>query len=625
MIMEMIRAGVAAVAVFLLPGYALLVVSGKRRTVGVVWMLSAAGGLSIAVVPFLLYVATYIGLRLTPTTVAVILLAAGLVCVWDWWERWRHSGRLKFDAVTFLLAVIFLLSLFARLWMVRGLSYPLWTDSYHHTLITQLISDSGFLPDSYEPYAPIDRFTYHFGFHALAAWFHWLSGIPVPRSVVLVGQIVNALAVPTGYLLTWRLFRSREAGLVSALVIGLISHLPALFVNWGRYPQLSGQVLLPVLMVLTLDADEPGATARDWVLTGLVTAGLFLVHTRIFLFYLIFAGLFWGGKLAAAVRRRDAGHVKRMLRTVGVMAGVAAVVSAPWLWRFWRGFGSFVAQEVSHGYNAERDGEYFAWNTRYLFDYGIRRWLLALAAAGGAWGLFALDWGVILILAWVGGVFLLANCYLVGLTPLWSNLISVKQVYLPSAVLIGYLASRLLSLIAAKKSAFPRLYRVLPLLASLGVVLAGVVGLFYTVDLVEPQNGFVRPADLKAMEWIQDNIPQDGLFYICVHFWTPVVAHGLDAGYWIPLLARRETILPPEVYGSDGTAEYIAFINRRAHDLLAAETPARLWEKLREYHVSYVYIGVRKTPLKPETFEGSPDKFRLLYSDGGVKIFQVLP
>jgi len=623
---QLVIIAVVGTALFLFPGYALLVIFRDRLEFDFVEMLCAASGLSIAVVPLVLYGSSLLDVRLVPSIVVLVLLIAGGISTWDWQQRfarWRKQGTRRIDGWHIALGIVFLATLAARLWMVRGIVYPLWTDSYHHTMITQIIADTGIVPSSYQPYAPIEQFTYHFGFHTLAAWFHWLSGYAVPRSVVLVGQIINALVVPTTYLLTARLFHSRRAGVVSALVVGLLSQMPTLYVNWGRYPQLSGQILLPVLLVLTLDAlDLRAAHVRRWLLVGLGAAGLFLVHNRIFLFFGMFAAWLFVFKLAEAWGKPD--QVKRLLIASIVMAATMLIVDASWLWRFFSGFGANVAREVVGGYKPQRYGEYFTFQLQDLFSYGMWQGWLLVSAIGALIGMLKKDSGVLLIVLWIASLFIAANLHLVGVTPFFSSLIVITWIYLPLVALIGYLADHLIALVTPFLARHPQPSNISRQIAVAAFAILCLGGVIYTAGLIEPENGFVRPADLAAMQWIQENVPQDALFHIKTHFWTPAVAHGLDAGYWIPLLTRRQTTIPPEVYASDGSLEQFNLINQRARELVQVSTPEQLWRVLTKYKVTHIYIGSRPTDLRPDFFQADPIHFRSIYQKDGVWIFLVV-
>jgi hypothetical protein len=153
--------------------------------------------------------------------------------------------------------------------VVEGVNYPPGGDGYHHTLISQIIHDTGLIPQSYRPYAPLDRFTYHFGFHSLVAAWVWLTQLPVPRSTVLVSQIINALTVPTLYIFTKTLTGRKEAGLFAAMVAGLVTVMPAYYVNWSRNTQLTANVMLPVVLVaLTQVLEAQAAVRRRWCVSG---------------------------------------------------------------------------------------------------------------------------------------------------------------------------------------------------------------------------------------------------------------------------------------------------------------------------------------------------------------------
>ena len=620
---------VLSVALFVLPGYAFLTVFRKSLHFDIGEMICASAGVSLAVVPLIVYITTYLGVLLTRESVMMMLFIAAGVSIWDWGQRflnWRREKELNLNQTYVYLGVIFLLVLASRLWMVQGIDFPLWTDSYHHTMITQLIIDQGGVPSSYEPYAPISRFTYHFGFHTVAAWFHWLTGEPTPRSVVLAGQIINALVVPTIYLLAGRLFRNPVSGLIAALIVGLFSHMPVIFVNWGRYTQLCGQIVLPVLMILTIEALDLSKTrVSHWLLVGILGAGLFLIHIRVFLFFGIFAALLFGGKLVQAWPQPA--QLKRLLVGSLTIGMTILVIDAPWIWRFYQGFGQKVVQVVSEGYQPTTQAAYLALDWRDLFRYGMRPEWYLIAGIGAIWGISKKEPYVWLLLAWTLALFGAANLHILGVTPLLSNTIVIICLYLPIASLAGYFFGQLLAKFSSLLSRLSAgTIRKLQAVATLIILIVMVVAAIYLTRLIAPENGFVQPADLNAMAWIEQNLPRDNvLFDIKTHFWTPEVAHGLDGGYWIPLLTGRQTIMPPQVYNSDGTPEYADFINQRARALtLANNTPEQLWQAIIKYDVTHIYIGSRKTDWGPEIFLTYPAHFDPIYSKDGVWIFKVI-
>jgi hypothetical protein len=281
-----------------------------------------------------------------------------------------------------------------------------------------------------------------------------------------------------------------------------------------------------------------------------------------------------------------------------------------------------VAQELAGGYQVERYASYFRWRVQDLVEFGMPLGLLLLAAAGAVLGILKRNRNVLLLVVWMLALFAAANTHRIGITPLFSNLVASIILYLPLASLVGYLVAHMAKWSAIIASGHPPLQRLLRWGTATGLVLVGLAGVPYTTKLIEPSASFVRPADLDAMEWIEQHVPQDVLFHIGTHFWTPLLAHGIDAGYWIPYLAHRETTIPVETYVTDGSTEFMELVNRRARDLLAASTPEMLWQVMRQYNVTHLYLGSRPTNLNPEFFLEDPARFRPLYSANGVWIFE---
>jgi len=609
----------------LAPGYAMLL--PFRRSLPGDWLkvICLSAGLSLASAPLLLYIASSLGFALSTSFVAGWLALTAAIASADTilrFRRWVGDRARRLDLALLLLGLIFVATLAARMAAVRGLAFPLWTDSLHHTLITQIISETGRLPSSYLPYAPIDSFTYHFGFHTLSAWYHLLTGTPVPRSVVVVGQAVNALAVLTTYALALRLTGRRSGALAAALIVGLLSQMPAQFVNWGRYPQLQGQVLLPVVILLTMDSLERQRPNRLWLLAGLAAAGLFLTHNRMFLFYGAFAAIYLAWRMIAA--RKDRRALVRLVMLAFAIAGVFFLVDWLWLVRFFGGFGGRVALGVVGGYSLSKAGAYFVFTPIDLFRYGMWPIYWALAAIGAVLAAVRQGWKPHLLILWFLSLFAVANVHRLGIEPFFSNLIVIMFLYLPISLLAGYLTGEFAQWIQAALVHRPRLRLATYWAGGALAVSMAAVGAQYTIGITAPDNGFVRPADLQAMAWIRQNTPPQALFHSETYFWTPVLSHGLDAGYWIPLLTSRQATVPIETYAGDGTPAQIDLINQRARDLVDASSAPALGQRLAQYGVDYYYVGARRTDFDPGPFLGDTAHFKLVYEKDGVWIFAVV-
>ena len=88
-----------------------------------------------------------------------------------------------------------------------------------------------------------------------------------------------------------------HGGAGSAVVVGYLSGTPTQYVNWGRYTQLAGQVLLPFALVWFMrlvEAPPAGwrANGPRLALAAIGAAGLGLTHYRILIFYALFVPVY---------------------------------------------------------------------------------------------------------------------------------------------------------------------------------------------------------------------------------------------------------------------------------------------------------------------------------------------
>ncbi len=198
--------------------------------------------------------------------------------------------------------------------MVRDLAVPAWVDSVHHATISRLIVEQGAYPSSYEPYVQVSTASYHAGYHALVAFFHWLSGLEIDQAMLLLGQVLNACTVLAVYTLGVSITKNRQVGLFAAFISAFLTPMPNFYTSWGRYTQLTGLLILPIsaaLLIRLLDGWAFGSSKdasrvqqsnslnlrfvetkllnRTKIesgvllacLAGFTAAGLFMVHYRV--------------------------------------------------------------------------------------------------------------------------------------------------------------------------------------------------------------------------------------------------------------------------------------------------------------------------------------------------------
>jgi len=649
--------GILAVGFFLfiLPGWGLFSLLWPGWG-GIKWPEKSglSAGLSLALYPLLLLWTDIIGLHLGAIYAWLPPLAGLGIILWRNRKRlsvrtFPRANALMFPWADVAFIGIVALIVLTRFWAIRSLDVPMWGDSYQHTMIAQLLVDHGGLFNIWQPYAELQTLTYHFGFHTAVAAFHWVSGLDMPQAVLWTGQILNVLAVIALYPLATRVGGNRWVGVGAVLVAGLLSPMPMYYVNWGRYTQLAGQVILPGAIYLawaTLEAarrtiESPVLAGSNWsklrrripfdagrmALMWIVLGGLALTHYRV----LIFALLFFAAFFVLRVRRETWRALLARTFWIGIGAGLLFL---PWFIHTFAGkimliFGTQLSTPVAavstwaQEYNAIGDlSSYLPAPFWLLFPVSI------------IWGLWRREKGVALISLWSFLILLAAN-------PQWlrlpgegalSNFAVFIAAYIPVSVLAGYLLGQVTSYKLKVESARKSLALVLLVF----ILIVGVWGARERLsDLQVMTSALATRPDIRAAEWIQENTPQDARFLVNSFFaYNDSVIVGSDGGWWLPLLAQRQTILPPLTYASERgpRPDYLLWVNTLTTEIQnKGFAHPDVLALLRARGVTYVYVGQRQGRvnyggpyvLEPEQLLANPN-FRPVYHQDRVWVFEIV-
>ena len=531
-----------------------------------------------------------------------------------------------------LIFILIILLVFAvRFWMIRGLEAPMWGDSYQHTMVTQLLVDNGGLFDSWEPYTELVTFTYHFGFHTAAALLHWITNLPMIDAVLWTGQILNGLAVLALYPLSTKIGKSPWAGVVTVLIAGLLTSMPNFYVNWGRYTQLAGQVILPTSVYLAwVMFERQNVGWRLHILNWIALGGLALTHYRVLIIGVLFLPAYWLIHIWRRGLRAAFGHIIWL----GIGAGV---LFAPWFINVFGGkilntlfvqlsTSASAVPVVTQNYNAIGD------LSRYLPD---TIWLVLPFFIG--WGLWKRNPGVGLITLWWLLILLAANPGWLGLpgAGVLSNFAVFIAAYIPASILIGAVLGDLMERLYELRTIHypPRTTRHALLITYFVLLIAVLIwGVRQRLrDLNVDRHMFVTRPDVSAGAWIQENTPQEARFLVN-SFFDPGGAAivGSDGGWWLPLLFGRTTTLPPLTYVAEEgpRPDYREWVNALIAAILAdgVDHPDVL-RLLKNRGVTHVYIGQRQgrvgfagPVLEPEQLLASPH-FTPVYHQDNVWVF----
>lgn len=648
--------------------------SGRLELIG----LALRGSfLSIAFWPLLLLYASLAGLRFTPAFVWGVLLICALYLAYrvaQTINRPAPTGstsmlapRLRLFrprvprlgwAINFLaLGGMTALALAFRLGDAQGLVVPMFGDSLHHTMITTIIMSTGQVPTGYAPFVPVDTFTYHFGFHTLAATFGLLSGSSAPYSVLLIGQALIVMAVPGAYILNRQLFNTRLAGLGAALLTGFVSLMPNYYINWGRYTQLAGQVLLMAALTFVVRAMSAEWKRSDVAITAFCVAGLIVVHYRV----LIFFGLF-GLALGAWQLITMWGRWKAVWAAWGrglLAVAIGLIATSTWVYNLATNYLPGLAgrlSTVTSDYLAQYNnpGALPFYVGLLLPAIGLAGVVIAVMSAlsrraaqsGGDSAAITPPYFVALVVAmWMA--LLIASLWVVP-GAIGSYTVAIT-LYIPLSALGGYAVAWACRVAGRLLSAPPTAFALGILVAA--PVLASFTGASHVAD--PAQFAYVQPADLRAFNWIKANTPPDAKFLISSEF--SYAGRGVtasDAGMWLPLLAGRNVSVPalsawmerpvsPSFFtdtrklaaytqptGGPGDSDQPALVSRDIIPAVQSLSDPQPLALMQQLGITYVYSGAAEGKSAPRLdiaiMRKDSRHYKLVYFDSGVYVFQVM-
>lgn len=612
-----------SVFLFLFPGISLgILLWPNWPNYNVVSKISIGYAIGLALYPLLFLWTNIFGFHLG---VVYSLLPGILSIVFLLNRLFRRSFIIKFNFSDLLkpeiltLIIVIGLLVISRFYAVRTLPAPMWGDALQHSMITQLVLDNKGLFNDWAPYAELRSFTYHFGFHVGASVFAWITGLSGPKAVLWFAQIINILAILSLYPLAIRLGKNQWGGIVALLVAGFISPMPMFYVNWGRFTQLTGQILLPVIILFVFEILDKPISFKEVGLLSLLMAGLALIHYRV----LILAVIFWFVIVGVWFINKQFDKVFKFI-FVGLISGGLFL---PWFVKTFEGniTRQFLGElrtlpnamtEWTRVYNSAGPLE------MYL---PIMIWLLMIIAVG--FSLWKRDKEHLILSIWLFCIILATNPHWLHLpgTGAISNFAILIAAYIPASLFIGSMVGLILS----------NLHFHWRIALAITIIGLSVWGARQRVGDVQPQNYLLLTwPDVYASEWIKKNTAPDSKFLVNgFPAYGGSVVVGSDGGWWLPLSAHRKVNIPPLNYGSESgpVNNYIDWTNKlifmiRSDGMNSQEVKKELCSR----GLNYVYIGQQQgligagaeQLLTPNMFSND-STFQKIYNEDRVSIFKI--
>jgi hypothetical protein len=279
-----------------------------------------------------------------------------------------------------------------------------------------------------------------------------------------------------------------------------------------------------------------------------------------------------------------------------------------------------------------------------LLDY-LPAWAWLALALSVAWGLWRREKKFLLVVLWWLIILLLAN-------PQWLNLPGVGVIssflvmiaaYFPASTLtgaaVGWIVEWLEGVVSQNegvKAVWGKAGRLLPAVVLLALVVFALWGAWQRKNDIRPsQFSLATRPDIRAAEWIKENLPEEAHFLTnSIFAYDGYAIVGTDGGWWLPLLAGRQVTTPPLNYTSESHSwpGYLAWTNALLAQIQekGIDDPETLQELARR-GVSHVYVGQlngqvnNSLPLlKLDELQASTH-FTPIYHQDRVWIFEINP
>lgn len=133
------------------------------------------------------------------------------------------------------------------------------------------------LSSNLQPYLP-GVFYYHYGFHALSAFFSALAGWEPAQTVLWFGQLINAAVSLSVYAFTKQWSGNWKTALLAGLFSAFVAKMPGFYLSWGRYTFLLAMALLPLAMAQSYRLMKEGGRRQSGIALTLLVVGVLLSH-----------------------------------------------------------------------------------------------------------------------------------------------------------------------------------------------------------------------------------------------------------------------------------------------------------------------------------------------------------
>jgi len=516
-------------------------------------------------------------------------------------------------------------------------------DAKMHSILVKRVIEEHSYPSSWRIYAPIGletySITYLMGFHGICSIVYFLlfKSISVEQIVFLVSQNYNWLLSLSLYFLAKKLFTYNVA-MIAAVVLSILPF-PLGMVTHGGNAELPALFLMFILLSLILEEDTDNLSKT--IAISFMFSGMLLTHITVSLIFILFLlphFICCLIKIKKSCLKRYAislftALVLLIIHKHNLFIQGYIPINRPFSEYFSILWWEYDLKNINNGIRLLFQSTPFS-----VFSEPILLFYLSIIL-GLSLGLgsifFVIFWSkskseklnIMLIDYW----FLLLLLLLLN-NPIGPYFVRFPgwYVFIPGKILeyCVYVASILIGFACIKiyeKMCKSKMCKIIALILSILSLIIILNADLYLIDWARNSGEPITTADLKAFEWINQNIPQNSTFLVT----------DVDAGQWIPIFTGRRVIpmflnFQGEILVNETSWKEVYLISGFHYgdifSLMQTDPDSQPALRLiKKYGINYVYLGAKKIygrNLDLNVLEVA-NNYVKIYEEEGVKIYQV--
>lgn len=516
--------------------------------------------------------------------------------------------KLKIDKFDIVILILFLLSLYAKIFSVSEFYVPPLHDPISHSYFSKVIAETGYINYFYSP-----------GLHIIGAFGQLFNGFNVAKQILYISNFFNAYSGVIIYLFVKHVFKSKVWAIFSALLFSLGYFPSNFYLNAGKNALVLAISLL-FLFFLVIEQYRKKKELSLIILSNVVIASIFFVHYPT----AVFACTYLLGVFFIDYKREK---FKSVLLGIGILFGFAFMLKT---YKYNPALVNAASGNVSiftipaNFVQSTKDFMKYIWSIiisegsvlKNFIEFSaiVSLGLIVLKAFKSRkyttlvlWIIFSVSLSTILQIFTVTPFLIVLETFLITL-PMYVLLCTGLLVSVIYKYVCGFINRRVVNV------GF-----LIIILVSAGYLTYRTYNQFFKVT---DSYNVIQESDIKSFNWIDENISDDDKFLINGNGGNGLV-FSTDGGGWLEIFTDNEISTPFYDYGSKETDDNIDLYVRLKNNLNDCDAINTLVNNGYKYYyqgskpVFDSQIGDKNSLLNSNRFE-------ILFENGNSAIYKLI-